>query len=91
MAAEIEEVLAVWRAAERALDTLPDEAPERPVIQIQVARLRRYYARLTQESAPASWRLLEAAHDTIAETRRLLQEARGRIDEDARAWPGRSG
>ena len=84
MAAEIDEVLAVWRAAERALDTLPEEAPERPVMQIQVARLRRYYARLTEDSAPASWRLVEAAHDTIAETRRLLGEARRRIETTPR-------
>ncbi|HEX5015392.1 MAG TPA: hypothetical protein VFV72_14690 [Candidatus Limnocylindrales bacterium] len=79
MAAEFEEVLAMWRDAERVLDALPDEAPERPIILIQVARLRRYYARLTNDAAPASWQLLESTHEAIAETRRILGDARARV------------
>jgi hypothetical protein len=81
MAVEVEEVLATWREAERALEALPAESSERPVIQIQVARLRRYYAQLTNETAPASWRLLEAAHQAIEETRVILAEAEMRLSE----------
>jgi len=80
MALRVEEVLSVWRDAERALNELPASAPERPRILRQVARLRRYHARLTTEVAPASWRLLSSTHDALTETRRLLGEARGRVD-----------
>jgi hypothetical protein len=80
MAIKVDEVLAVWRAAERALDALPQEAPERPIIQIQVARLRRCYARLTTEAVPATWKLLESTHETLAETRQVLAEARTRLE-----------
>jgi hypothetical protein len=79
VAADVEEVLAMWREAERALDALPEEAPERPVVLIQVARLRRYYQRLTKETVPATWHLLESTHEAIEDTRQILAEARARI------------
>jgi hypothetical protein len=80
MALRVEEVLSVWRDAERVLNELPASAPERPMIRLQVARLRRYHARLSTEVAPTSWRLLTSTHDALTETRRLLSEARGRVD-----------
>jgi len=80
MALRVEDVLVVWRDAERVLNDLPASAPERPRILRQVARLRRYHARLTTEVAPASWHLLSTTHDAMTETRRLLGEARSRID-----------
>jgi hypothetical protein len=83
MGVEVEEVLATWREAERALEALPVEAPERPVIQIQVARLRRYYAQLTNETAPASWRLLESAHQAIEDTHTILADAAKRLSDSS--------
>lgn len=80
MALRVEEVLSVWRDAERVLNDMPASAPERPNILRQVARLRRYHARLTTEIAPTSWRLLSSTHDAMTETQRLLGEARGRVD-----------
>jgi len=80
MAVRLEEVLAAWRAAERALSELPEEAPERPLIQIQAARLRRIHGRLMNERAPVTWQLLRSTHEAIADTRRILDEARARID-----------
>src|SRR5262245_30073613 len=80
MAVRLEEVLAAWRAAERALNDLPKEAPERPLILLQAARLRRLHARLMNERVPETWQLLTATHEALAETRRLLAEARARID-----------
>jgi glycosyltransferase A (GT-A) superfamily protein (DUF2064 family) len=80
LAVRLEEVLAAWRAAERALNELPKEAPERPLILLQAARLRRIHARLTNERVPETWQLLTATHEALAETRRLLAEARARID-----------
>jgi hypothetical protein len=76
MALRVEEVLSVWRDAERVLNDMPASAPERPSILRQVARLRRYHARLTTEIAPTSWRLLSSTHDAMTETQRLLGEAR---------------
>ncbi|MFL5725286.1 MAG: hypothetical protein ACJ76W_00770 [Chloroflexota bacterium] len=81
MAVRVEEVLAVWRAAERALNELPDEAPELPLIRLQVARLRRCHGRLTDENIPTTWQLLTSTHEAISDTRRILAEARGRIDD----------
>jgi hypothetical protein len=80
MALEIEEVQAVWREAERALEVLPPDAPERPVILMQVARLRRSYIRLTHGAGPASWQLIESTREAIDQTKRALAEARSRID-----------
>jgi hypothetical protein len=79
VAADVEEVLAMWREAERALDALPEEAPERQIVLIQVARLRRYYQRLTKETVPATWQLLESTHQAIEDTRQILAEAWARI------------
>jgi thiamine monophosphate kinase len=80
MAVTVEEVLEVWRAAERALNDLPIEAPERPIVRLHVVRLRRLYAQLTTESAPASWQLIQSSRGLIDETRIILAEARIRID-----------
>jgi hypothetical protein len=79
MAVEVEDVLAVWREAERALESLPEEAPERPIIQIQVARLRRLYLRMTNEAVPATWNLITATRDAIADTKAILGDAEARI------------
>ena len=85
MAVRLEEVLAAWRAAERVLNELPDEAPERPLIRLQAARLRRLHARIVNENVPQSWELLATTHEAIAETRRLLADARARLDGTASA------
>ena len=80
MALSVDELLLVWRDAERVLNDLPASAPERPRFLRQVARLRRYHARLTTETAPTSSRLLSSTHDAITETRRLLGNARSRVE-----------
>ena len=77
MALSVDELLLVWRDAERVLNDLPASAPERPRILRQVARLRRYHARLTTETrahelAPARRRPTTRS----TETRRLLGDAR---------------
>ncbi len=79
MALSVDELLLVWRDAERVLNDLPASAPERPRILRQVARLRRYHARLTAATAPTSWRLLSSTHDAMTETRRLLGETPSRV------------
>ena len=79
MAVSVDEVLAVWRAAERALADLPPDSPERPVVQLQVIRLQRIYARLTTLSAPATWNVLESTRETIDEAKRVLADADERI------------
>ena len=79
MAVRLEEVLAAWRAAERALNDMPEEAPERRPILLQAARLRRLHARLMNERVPESRQLLLATDEAIAMTWQLLGEARARI------------
>jgi len=79
MAVSVEEVLAVWRAAERALAELPSGSPERPYVQVRVIRLQRIYARLTTLSAPATWNVLESARKTIDDAKSVLAEANERI------------
>ena len=80
MALSVDELLLVWRDAKRVLNDLPASAPERPRILRQVARLRRYHARITTATAPTNSRLLSSTHDAITDTRRLLGEARSRVD-----------
>ena len=58
---------------------LPPESPDRPVVQLQVIRLQRIYARLTTLSAPATWNVLESTRETIDEARRVLADADERI------------
>ena len=79
MAVKVEDVVAVWREAERALDSLPEEASDRPIIQIQVARLRRLYLRLMSEAVPATWNLITATREAIADTNAILDDAEARI------------
>jgi hypothetical protein len=81
MSVDIDEVLTVWRDSVRALDELPEDAPERALIEIRAARLEESYSRLTSDVAPTSWDLLDTTHHTIAETKELLAQARSRIGE----------
>ena len=41
----IDTILREWRAAERALDDVADDAPRRRELEAQIVRLRREYAR----------------------------------------------
>jgi PAS domain S-box-containing protein len=48
------DVLAAWRAAERRLETLPDDAPERPAIMADIDGFRERYQLLFQQGRGSS-------------------------------------
>jgi hypothetical protein len=77
MALQIEEVLSLWREAERLLNELPPEAPERKRVSAEVVSLRRMYRRLTEESDVTA-HMIGAAHDTIISAKATLVWARAK-------------
>jgi hypothetical protein len=86
MALQIEEVLSLWREAERLLDELPAEAPEREVVSAEVVRLRRMYKRLTDES-DVSAHMIGAAQDTMAKAKSTFDQARAALERQASSDP----
>jgi hypothetical protein len=78
MALEVEELLSLWREAERVLDQLPPDVPERTLVGAEVVNLRRMYRRLTAEGVATSESLRES-RSTIATAQRTLSEARRRL------------
>ena len=80
MAVEVEEVLALWREAERLLEGLPGEAPERVLVQERVDALKVTYRRLTTEPIVDPNLLFASALDHIEETRQLLDGLRRRFE-----------
>ncbi|MFL5726372.1 MAG: hypothetical protein ACJ765_00985 [Chloroflexota bacterium] len=78
MALPIEDVLSLWREAERVLEELPADAPERRVVSAELVNLKRIYKRLTSESDATAETLgqsrvsIEAAHATLARARAHL-------------------
>jgi len=79
MALEIEEVLALWREAERVLQQLPRGAPERKLVSAEVVNLRRTYRRLTAESRATAETLAES-RVTIESAQVTLERARERFE-----------
>ena len=67
MALEVQEVLYLWREAERVLDQLPPGAPERTLVSAEVVILKRTYKRLTAES--------DATATTVADSRATIEAA----------------
>ena len=78
MALEVQEVLYLWREAERVLDQLPPGAPERTLVSAEVVNLRRTYKRLTAESDATATTVADS-RTTIESAQRNLAKARERI------------
>ena len=76
----IAEALAVWREAERLLEQLPEDHPERSVIQFEVVRARAVYRRLT-EAESVSRGLVDESLSTMQEAWKTLNNARQRLGE----------
>ena len=89
MTLAIEEVLAVWRDAERVRDTLPADHPRRAAIDVDIAQLRAIYARMTSliASSNQDLRLSAAQIDSARET---LERVRTRLDAAAPSSDQRS-
>ena len=79
-AVEIQEVLSLWREAERLSDDLPDEEPLRRLLTSEAFKLRRVYRRMTRDLADGSASVLRSNAEVLESTRRTLAEARSRLD-----------
>jgi len=75
MALEVEEVLSLWREAERLLDGLPADAPERGVVSAQVVSLKQIYSRLTAGS-DATDDVLADSHSAVVSAQTTLEAAK---------------
>ena len=86
MAAEAAEVLHEWRRAERLLTALPDDAPERPEVEVHVEQLRVLYHRVTGSTIPST-------HIRLESTQRQIERARAYFDRLASSYvdDGRDG
>jgi hypothetical protein len=90
MTLAIEEVLAVWRDAERALDALPQRHPRRAAIEADIVQLRAIYGRLTARIATTNSGL-DASAEQIASARETLERVRGRLGIAATVTDGTPG
>lgn len=68
MSNAVEELLATWREAERALATLPDVSPDHETVALTVKRLRDTYQSLTAQS--------HTSHSAVAASRSTVEAAR---------------
>ena len=82
MAAEAAEVLHEWRRAERLLAVLPDDAPERSEVEVQVEQLRILYQRVSA-AIPSTQTRLQSTRTQIARSRAYLDSLSSRYDEEA--------
>ncbi|HEV7809526.1 MAG TPA: hypothetical protein VGO64_02915 [Candidatus Limnocylindrales bacterium] len=79
MSVRMEEVLALWREGERILEQLPDDAPDRPMVEAEVESLRDLYHRLTS-TIESSGIALETSRARIESSRATLERAKLRLE-----------
>ena len=72
---QVEELLRVWRDAERVLDTISPLSPDHEIVRMQVARLRDAYQAMT-DRRPASEEVVALSHATLRDTQALLDRMR---------------
>ena len=87
-AMQVQEVLSLWREAERLSGELPPEEPLRRVVTHEALKLRRNYRHMTRERADESASVLRSDGEVLESTRRTLEAARARLDPP-RSHPGR--
>jgi hypothetical protein len=76
----IAEALAIWREAERLLDRLPEDHPERKVIQFELIQARATYRRLT-EVTTVSRDTIDTSLETLQRAWEKIQAVRERLSE----------
>jgi hypothetical protein len=77
----IAEALAIWREAERLLEGLPPEHPDRKVIQFELLQARALYRRLTERQV-ASREVIDESLEALQRAWLKLNAARDRIGEN---------
>jgi hypothetical protein len=83
MAAEAAEVLHEWRRAERLLAVLPDDAPERPDIELRIEQLRDLYQHVTGATIPSPDARLEPTERQIDRARIYLDGLTAHYSDEA--------
>lgn len=83
MALRVDEVLAVWREAERVLDDLPPGDPERRLISAHVVEIRSIYRRLT-DAMDTSYEGLGSSRDQLESATATLHRVRASLARDAK-------
>ncbi|HEV7810554.1 MAG TPA: hypothetical protein VGO64_08140 [Candidatus Limnocylindrales bacterium] len=78
MALRVEEVLALWREAERVLDGLPVGDPERTHLNAEIVEIREIYARLT-EAVDSTWTGLGSSREQMASASETLVRVRASL------------
>jgi hypothetical protein len=78
----IAEALAIWREAERLLEELPENHPERKVIQFELVQARAVYRSLTTRQA-LSRDVIDGSRDTLQQAWKTLERSRDRIHGEA--------
>jgi hypothetical protein len=81
MAVLVQELLDVWREAERVLDRLPESEPWRDVLASEVAELRVVHQRLADQHTERSARLIR---DSVAQ----IESARQTLAVRRSGWTG---
>lgn len=71
----VEELLSVWRDAERLLDTLPPMSPDHEAVRAAVVEVRSAYQRVTG-GQPVTDEALAMAATRVRDAERLLGELR---------------
>jgi hypothetical protein len=79
MAVLAADVLREWREAERLLELLPAESPDRLRVARALEEMQTLYQRVT-ETVPTTDTTLRASFGRIDATRALLRETRARLD-----------
>jgi chemotaxis regulatin CheY-phosphate phosphatase CheZ len=80
MAVEVEELLAVWREAERTLKVLEPGSPTADELKAEVEDLRATYSGLTSDAAPRTVEAIARTRDVIEQTGRTLRAAREHLE-----------
>jgi len=78
MAQPIEDVLRVWRELERVHEALPDDAPERRLVRIEIFQAKRLYQSMTRRQTETH-AVLADAQDAIPRAEDMLARASARL------------
>ncbi len=81
MAAETAHILEEWRRAERLLQALPDDAPERSEVEARLEEIRALYRRVTTETIPSTHIRLTATRDQLERARASLDWVAARMEK----------
>ena len=82
MSVLVEDVLALWREAERLLDALPTDAEERDLVREEIERLHGLYRKMT-ERADSIQPTLTASAAAIERSRVVIERAQMRLSRSA--------